>query len=192
MCNGLVPPYLSSLLPPLVGSSNPYPLRNNNDIQTLRTHTALYHNSFLPSAIREWNKLSQSQRHASSLNSFKASLKPTILKTPKHYYYGNRKLQMLHARLRTNCSALNADLFHKNIIDSPLCNACTVAETSRHYLLQCPRFIPQRNDMYASLTNFQPITVNLLLFGNDSLTYEENTNIFDAVHTYILRSKRFT
>ena len=47
---------------------------------------------------------------------------------PKYYLFGNMKEQILHIRLRTNCSVLNYDLNLKNIIDSPLCR-CNNIET---------------------------------------------------------------
>ena len=37
------------------------------------------------------------------------------------YYFGQRKLEIMHTRLRINCSALNKDLFSRNTVASPLC-----------------------------------------------------------------------
>ena len=192
MINGLTPPYLSNLLPPLVGSSNPYPLRNSDNFLTLRTNTALYYDSFLPSTTREWNSLPSTQRNATSLSSFKSSFKSSVLKSPLIYYHGSRKLQILHTRIRTNCSSLNSDLFHKNIIVSPVCAPCNMHETSFHYFFQCSRFNVERMNMMTALSTFQPITLELLLFGNNTMSYEDNTKIFDAVHTFIINTKRFS
>ena len=58
--NGLVPPYLSLLLPPLLGENSTYPLRNSDHNQNIKSKSQLYYNSFLPSAIREWNSLDAS------------------------------------------------------------------------------------------------------------------------------------
>jgi hypothetical protein len=41
--------------------------------------------------------------------------------------------QILHARLRMNCSALNAHLFIRNHIESPNC-ICGITETVSHFL----------------------------------------------------------
>ncbi|XP_053380636.1 uncharacterized protein LOC128548935 [Mercenaria mercenaria] len=71
MKNGLTPEYLSSLVPQTVGETATYNLRNAADIQELRTRTALYYNSFLPSALREWNDLSPQLQNSPSLSSFK-------------------------------------------------------------------------------------------------------------------------
>ena len=57
--NGLTPDYLPELVPPLVGDSNPYSLRNANDIQSIRARTNLFFNSFFPSTVRAWNSMPQ-------------------------------------------------------------------------------------------------------------------------------------
>ena len=53
--NGLTPDNLCDLVPPLVGDSNPYSLRNANDIQSIRARINLFFNSFFPSTIRARN-----------------------------------------------------------------------------------------------------------------------------------------
>ena len=50
------------------------------------------------------------------------------------YYTGDRKSQILHTRLRTNCIGLNISLYQKNIVDSPMCN-CGAVESTDHYML---------------------------------------------------------
>ncbi|MCG8096458.1 MAG: endonuclease/exonuclease/phosphatase family protein, partial [Candidatus Thiodiazotropha endolucinida] len=110
MFNNLAPTYLSSLLPRQVSTVSRYNLRNSNDLQTIRTKTSLYHNSFLPSTLREWNNLPVEVRQLPTLNSFKYHLSKDKRKVPKHYYHGKRKAQILHTRLRTGCSSLNLEL----------------------------------------------------------------------------------
>ena len=58
MMNGLTPEYLHTLLPPTVQNTTSYNLRNSNDIRNVHARTNLFYNSFLPSTIRAWNKLS--------------------------------------------------------------------------------------------------------------------------------------
>ena len=74
MIHGLVPPYLSLLLPPLVGENSRYPLRNSDHYQSIKSKSQLYYNSFLPSAIREWNSLDASVKSSQSVTSLKKSL----------------------------------------------------------------------------------------------------------------------
>ena len=115
MTNYLTPAYLSSLLPPLVGAMSRYPLRNSEQYQTIDAKSQLYNNSFLPSTIREWNTLGNTVQSCPSVSSFKKKMS-TRQPVPNYYYLtGNRNEQILHARIRTNCSSLHYTLFSKNI-----------------------------------------------------------------------------
>ena len=190
MVNNLAPTYLSSLLPQQVSTVSRYNLRNSNDLQTIRTNTSLYYNSFLPSTLREWNKLPTEIRQLPTLNSFKYSLSQDKQKVPKHYYYGTRKAQILHMRLRTGCSSLNLDLFLKNITDSPLCR-CGSIENSQHYFFHCRFYEVPRTILLNAIEIHQPPSLNLLLYGDSALSQETNNFIFEQVHKYILETKRF-
>ena len=56
--NNLAPNYLMQLLPPRMQQFSRYPLRNSEDFAIPVTRTATYYNSFLPTALRDWNVLS--------------------------------------------------------------------------------------------------------------------------------------
>ena len=113
--NGLCPNYLQSQVPPTIGNSSRYNLRNVNDIRTVRANSELYYKSFLPSVIREWNELPQSIRDLTILSTFKYRLNSTSreAKPPSYYFEGSRLGQIYHARLRTGCSSLNQRLVSK-------------------------------------------------------------------------------
>ena len=115
MKSNLCPMYLSSLVPQTVNSISRYNLRNANDLQTINARTTLYYNSFLLSTIRAWNDLPLEAKQLESVNAFKYFLKRENVPVPKYYYTGKRTVQILHTRLRTNCSSLNLDLFVKNV-----------------------------------------------------------------------------
>ena len=117
----LSPPYLSTLVPPLVGQTSRYNLRNANDLQTIDARTTLYFNSFLPSTVRDWNSLPSDIKNADTAVAFKSSLNKNNRCVPKHFYFGDRQLQILHTRLRTKCSSLSYDIFLRRLNDSPLC-----------------------------------------------------------------------
>ena len=78
MVNALSPEYLSSLVPPTVGSLTPYPLPNATNIHTIQSTSQLYYNSFLSSVIRDWNELSEDVRNSTTINSFKCKLNSNI------------------------------------------------------------------------------------------------------------------
>ena len=107
---------------------------------------------------------------------------------PKYYYTGNRKLQILHARLRTKCSSLNYDLFLKHITESPLCR-CGAIENTDHYLMTCRLYRDQRAELINTLSQQTPVTLHILLYGNSMLSLQAKIIIFEAVRKYINDTK---
>ena len=120
MMNSLAPLYLSSLIPPTVNCLSRYNLRNFRQLTNNRLSNKLIFQSFLPSTARALNNLPPEAKQTDTLNSFKHLLNRDKSYVPKYYYCGKRQLQILHTRLRTNCSSLNNDVYLKNITDSPL------------------------------------------------------------------------
>ena len=188
MQNGQTPDYLSSIIPPT--ANNRYNLRNTNNIPGIYARTTQYYNSFFPTAIREWNNLPSEVRNLPTLSSFKHHFKGNKRYTPNYFYTGDRKLQVLHTRLRTNCSSLNYHLFLKNIAASPLC-LCGQIENNFHYFFECLQYETARQKLLRKLNNID-IELNVLLNGNPELSDQTNTMIFSHVHTYIQDTKRFT
>ena len=190
MLHNLTPNFLSSLVPETVDSSSRYPLRNNDNFQLPHSRTNLYYNSFLPSVIRDFNSLPLETKQAPSLSIFKRRLSKDIRPPPKYFLHGDRKVQILHTKIRTNCSSLANDLFTKNITDSPFCQ-CGDIETASHFFLKCPRYLPQRALLSAEIAKLTTLTLNNILFGDSSLKNESNIHIFTSVHSYISATKRF-
>ena len=190
MINGLSPQYLLDLVPATIDSSSNYNLRNSNNIHLVNARTALYYNSFLPSVVRDWNNIPDDRRNVDSVIAFKNVLSRDKPIVPKHYLFGNRKEQILHTRLRTNCSALNYDLYMKNIIDSPLCR-CNNIETVKHFFLDCPNYNNQRITLMQTVSRFCAITLDTLLYGNSTLSLQANSDIFEAVQLFLKQTNRF-
>ena len=110
--NGLVPTYISDLIPHSVGEMSTYTLRNQNDITVPFCRTEISRKSFIPSSISAWNSLEIELRYSSSMASFKYQLEKhqNNSKVPTYYRAGNRYILVLHARIRNNCSNLISDL----------------------------------------------------------------------------------
>ena len=140
--------------------------------------------------VRAWNNLPPEAKQTDSLNSFKHFLNRDKSYVPKYYYSGKRQLQILHTRLRTNCSSLNNDLYLKNITDSPLCR-CGSIENTYHFFFQCSYYTPQRALLFDAISRYCAITLHLLLIGDTSLSHDTNKNIFQQVQKYISDTKRF-
>ena len=107
--NNLAPNYLMHFLTPRVQQFSRYPLRNSEDFAIPVTRTATYYNSFLPTALRDWNVLSPDTQNAPTLNSFKYTLRNNQVLVPKYFdtLHVSRIAQILHHCIRLECSSLN-------------------------------------------------------------------------------------
>ncbi len=165
-----------------------YHLRNSSNIPSVPCRTQLYTNSYLPSTIRDWNRLSIINRTSPSIESFKARINKNVSKASPLFTLGSRHCQVLHTRLRLSCSSLNHDLHRRSLIESPNCT-CGSTETVSHFLLHCNKYVHQRQ-LYLTNLPCPPIVENLL-FGNERLNYDQNKYIFLQVQTFIHATKRF-
>ena len=104
------------VLSPRVQQFSRYPLRNSEDFAIPVTRTVTYYNSFLPTG--DWNVLSLDTRNAPTLNSFKQTLRNNQILVPKYFdtLHVSRIAQILHNRIRLECSSLNSHLFKKNLL----------------------------------------------------------------------------
>ena len=148
-----------------------------------------FYNSFFLNTIRSWNKLPPDVQNNPSLPSFKLFLKSKFPKLPNYFYVGNRIGQILHSKLRLECSSLNQHLYRRKMCNSPLC-ACGATESPEHYLIFCLQHAPTRSHTICTIK--YPITVELLLYGSSDLSNNENKNIFLLVQRFIIESKRFS
>ena len=192
MDHGLAPLYLLNHLPPHVEDVSSYTLRNAGNYVGIHVNTRTYADSFLPSTIQAWNNIPDSVRSADTLATFKHLLTQDTPKVPKYYFCGDRFNQVLHTRLRTECSSLNQHLHKRNLVCNPY-YICGEVESNTHYLLTCPRYTRMRDEMVTSISQITnlSITTDVLLFGTDEVSDEVNTTIVMAVQKYIKTSKRF-
>ena len=190
------PAYLCNLIPPTIQSTAVYPLRNGNNIMTPFCRLSLTDESFIPSTIRQWNRLDLSLRNVDSIFKFKSELKNLNphRRVPKHYEYGHRKLNIVLTQLRCSASTLNYDLYRVNILSDPSCRCGSDREDSNHYFLECSKYANIRNRLFQNLQwlpIYCPVNLELLTFGNSLLTNEQNELVFKHVFEYIKGSERF-
>ena len=101
-----------------------------------------------------------------------------LKKSPKYYDTGSRIGQILHARLRMECSSLNAHLYRKNIVPSPTCS-CGGFESTHHFFFQCPNYAVTRRRY---LSNYLPsLNTNQALYGIADASVVENEALFSQV-----------
>ena len=106
--------------------------------------TQIFANSFIPYCLSSWNSLPEDLRQAQSIAIFKRSLMSNYFKvelTPLQYLEGNRKLSLLHARLRNGCSDLSFDKFLNRLaVDAKCLRYGNDKEDAEHFFMQYPLF----------------------------------------------------
>jgi hypothetical protein len=124
--------------------------------------------------------------------SFQRSNKESKTATNQLYYATkSRRGQVLHTRLRLNHSDLNEHLYRINLAEQPTCDCGAETESVKHYLLECPTYHEQRQELLNSLQDQPQIEVDTLLNGSPELSIISNVAIFKEVQNYILKTKRF-
>ena len=186
--HGLAPNYLSDLLPPIVSQTNNYALRNADHIQSFRSKTNLFSDSFFPFTIKAWNSLPNEAKELSSVLAFKNYLNCNKLQSPYYFHVGSRFGQILHARLQKQCSALNADLYRKNIVESPCCQHCGGFESAYCIFFTCSLYAATRSYHPANLHEY---SVKDLLYGTENGTSHENDTLFLKVQDFLTKCGRF-
>ena len=154
-----------------------------SQLQSIYARTASYSNSFLPSTLSDWNRLQED-----SIHSFKT---PINSERPNHnplFPFGERRSQIVHTRIRTNCSAFDEHLLMRNVVASPLCR-CGLKESPFHYVIECQLYINIRAELLNTISMYSVPSAQTILYEDNILGYQTDPNIADAVHTFIVNSK---
>ena len=180
---GKEPEYLQEIIPK---KKSLLSLRNSDNIPLIKCRTEKFKSSFLPSSIATWNTYPADNRSSSDFDKkLKSSCNPL-------FYLGSRSNNVKLAQLRMNCSKLNEHLFLLHVVDSPRCACGFGVEDTAHFLLQCPLYHTDRQELVQSLQevgifNFD---VNTLLFGDDNYSYILNSHIVNFIHKFIEKTGR--
>ena len=137
--------------------------------------------------------------------SFSRSFQPKLLrfirpeKNPVYNIYDSLGIKLL-TRLRANFSPLNEHRFRHNFeCLSPICICGTGKEDNEHYLLHCPQFTAQCQDLLGQALDvgYDVASMNstdlrhLLLYGNPNKSTFANRIILEATISYIKTSGLF-
>ena len=106
------------------------------------------------------------------------------------FYTGSRIGQILHSRIRTNCSSLILDIFLKNITETPL-GRCDSIENAQRFFFHCRYYEVQRRELMIAISPYLNPSLKLLLNGDSNLSPEINSTILLKVHKYIIDTYRF-
>jgi hypothetical protein len=100
--------------------------------------------SVIPSTVKLWNRLDQSDRNLDTLTKFKKAIRKeqsdNTKRISKHFYYGPRKLNIILTQLRNSYSFLNYDLSKVNIVNDDACSCGAPREDAYHYFFTCPNY----------------------------------------------------
>ena len=197
--NNLTPPYLRR------GISFTASLRNESKLLSLIPSRLIsYKCSFFQTCIYSWNNIiSNADRNITSLDVFKIKSKSKI-KISSTNNFGIRFFNKLRGinQLRVGLSPLNKHRFYYNFksVSSPMC-LCGETEDTLHFFRECRLFLSQRKIlcskifMQSSYNLFfcSPQTfLNVLLYGNNNLSDDQNNNILSLTAEYIESTKRFS
>ena len=108
---------------------------------------------------------------------------------------------ILLTRLRLGFSHLRVHKFRHNFQDTlnPICSCRHDIETTSHFLLNCPLYINNRTTLLNKIktinsdltTKSDKILSNILLYGDTSLSAENNTFILNSTIEFLIESTRF-
>ena len=110
----------------------------------------------------------------------------------------------LFSQLRVGVSKLNFHKFRHSYIDviSPMCPSNDDPEDTEHYLLMCHSFDKQKAGLLSSVLPVMhsfnicnvsnPSLLQILLYGDKSLPFEENKFILKSTISYILGTEQLT
>ena len=105
-------------------------------------------------------------------------------------------------QLRVGLSPLNHHKYSHSFLDTPSnkCTVCNTIESTEHFMLNCSIYNEARNDLFRSLhilfPNFSDLSntrkKHLLLYGDESLTYDVNRKILLKTLKYFKETERFS
>ena len=129
----------------------------------LRSKTACYTNSFIPSTVKLWNSLPADIVGCSNFSPFKIKLKSFLnLKTVSDvsFYYTclhSGKIGTALTNIWLGVGPLNDQLFVINAKELPFCPHCvSLRETSTHYFLFCSKYSAERKILFDIIRKIIP------------------------------------
>ena len=142
-----------------------------DNILLLKNKHNFFRNSFFPSSIAEWNKLSREVRNSENIKIFKKRLSEFIRPSPNSVFdiYNPYGIKLL-TRLCLSLSHLNEHNFKHGFNDTinPICICGGDIESINHFFLHCPEYCEASQILFY---NIQSIDKMLLSESASSLTH---------------------
>ena len=138
--------------------------------------TVKYKNSFFPSAIADWNKLSVDLVLNDSLSKFKKYLNNKFFTDNRLFDYNiiSGARSKSSTQIRLGLSPLGEHLYTYNLSDNPFCQNClSIVKSTAHFLFHCDKYDQER----VALMN-NPHVAKLNLHPNNSSDIDGLVNTF--------------
>ena len=107
------------------------------------------------------------------------------------YNSGDRKINIIHTKLRHRCGGLNADLYRVNLKNDPRCVCGHLFEDTVYFFLECPLYQHDIIPLFNYFNNIVPISMEYILFECSEISEELNTLLFKSVQKCIRQTCRF-
>ena len=161
--------------------------------------------SLIIPCVASWNNIGPDLRGAKSLSVFKINIFKIIRPVKKEIFnIHNPTCIRWIFQLRVGLSPLKGHKTRHNFADTPndTCRCSLNAETTQHFLLECPIFNVHRQELFELVDSIlllndmhnvgERIKVNLLLYGHEKLNFYENQAVLKATICFIGKSGRFS
>ena len=193
------PFYLFNLIPEKTSS---YTTRNVDCIPLIKIKHKFFKNTFLPSAIIEWNKLDPTIWNGESFGIFKSNILKFIRPTPRSIFncYNQKGIRLM-IRLRLALSYLSEHKFNHNFQNciNSLCSCGMDIQSTSHFFLHCLLFDDKRITLLSTLNKLdyklieanESSLIETLLLCNSLVDLKKNSLILNASIDYILSTERF-
>ena len=150
----------------------------------------------LEATLEKWQKawdLSNTGKHMKEIET-------TVSTTVKHSLPPSRLMQKTFHQLRIGRGPLNdQDPIDKKSVEEKRCDSCGAIEDTSHFILNCPRYTPQRRNMWNNILSHAeesgidsrtiPMDITILSHNLD-LPAKMRTKIALEISQYISATKR--
>jgi len=157
--------YLTELLPDKISDTVECDVRNRDYFRTAYARTTKFQNSVINDGVRLWNNLSNDLKMIFSFGEFKRKITTSKKQNLLHNRF-TRVLNLVHARLRIQCSNLNDHLYKLHAGDSPMCRCSYRCEDCDDFFLHCPLYNAERIKLLQTVETFYDPDVQVPLFDS--------------------------
>ena len=187
------PSYLNTHIPQTVQerTQGRYNLRNNNNLSQPTFRTETYRNSYFPTMATIWNNTDTTIKAIQTKPALKTALNQNKLKPNPYFYLGRRRLNIILARIRMNCSELNSHLFAMHVIPNPHCQCGhDQLESTVHYFMECPLYHLHRNQLAGHFRRLElDFNIHTLLYGTSDPEIDQQ--IVEHIDEFVTDTNRF-